>query len=145
MRLIFHLLTLFSISVLCAAELKVAQIRLGDQTLTVEIADRPAAQATGLMGRKNLPENGGMLFVFEKPSILSFWMKNTLIPLSIGFFDADRKLINTADMEPETRGSPLPRYKSASSAVYALEMKKGWFSNNQIGPGEKFTFLDPQK
>ncbi|MES2272581.1 MAG: DUF192 domain-containing protein, partial [Chlamydiota bacterium] len=64
-----------------------AQIELGDQILTVELADTEVSITHGLMGRKTLRPGYGMLFVYKKPQILSFWMKNTLIPLSIGFFD----------------------------------------------------------
>ncbi len=145
MRWIFLLLFFLSLSGF-SAELKKTEILIGDRRLTVEIADRPAAQARGLMGRKNLPENQGMLFVFEKPATLSFWMKDTFIPLSIGFFDADKKLINTADMDPVAGDvRPLPTYKSSKPAVFALEVPKGWFLKNQIQPREKFSFLDPQK
>lgn len=139
------ILPLFLFSVLFAAELKKTDIQLGNQILTVEIADTLENQAKGLMGRKSLPENQGMLFVNKKPAILSFWMKNTWIPLSIGFFDADQKLINTANMDPPVSSDFLPTYKSLAPAVYALEVPQGWFLKNQIEPGAKFTFLDRKK
>lgn len=128
---------------LFSAELKTRKIELGGRTITVEIADTFDTRSKGLMGRTSLPENGGMLFVFKEPKILGFWMKNTLIPLSIGFFDQDQTLIHVAEMAPPLAPSPLRIYKSPSPALFALEMAEGWFSNHQIRPGEKFSFLDP--
>lgn len=113
------------------------QIQLGKEILTVEISDRPATLAKGLMGRVDLPEGKGMLFIYPKPRMIGYWMKNTLIPLSIGFFDGDRTLINTAEMEPSTG-----RSQSAKPAQYALEVPKGWFAKHNISPGTKFSFLD---
>lgn len=107
------------------------------EILTVEIADTPASVAKGLMGRTDLPDGNGMLFIYPKPHKLHFWMKNTVIPLSIGFFDGDRTLINVAEMEPLTGTA-----HSAKPALYALEVPKGWFARHKIAPGAKFSFLD---
>lgn len=123
---------LFAISTLFSME-----IQLGNQTLTVEIADTNETRETGLMRRTNLPEGSGMLFIYQEPQILGFWMKNTIIPLSIGFFDKDKILINTAEMEPHTGTA-----RSKRPGMYALEVPKGWFRRHQIEPGAKFSFLD---
>jgi hypothetical protein len=97
------------------------------------------------MGRKSLPEGTGMLFVFEKPAYLSFWMKDTFIPLSIGFFAADKTLLGTADMAPLPRGAKsTPSYDSPGPAQYALEVPQGWFEKNRIEPGMKFTLHDQE-
>jgi len=95
------------------------------------------------MGRKTLPPNTGMLFVFDTPQRLSFWMKDTPIPLSIAFFDEERKLIETLDMEvsPDQK-QPTPSYWSSEPALYALEVSKDWFREKGIEPGEEFSFLD---
>jgi uncharacterized protein len=119
-----------------------AEIRLGNQILTVEIAKTHEARANGLMGRTELAEGHGMLFIYSEPQRLVFWMKNTLIPLSIAFFDEDKELINILDMEPPA-GPKLVRYRSTAPALYALEVPQGWFERHDIERGAKFSFLDP--
>jgi uncharacterized membrane protein (UPF0127 family) len=119
------------------------QIQLGDQVLTVEVATSYEERTTGLMWRKALPEGTGMLFVYEKPHVLAFWMKNTPVALSIAFFNEDRELLNIADMDPPKKGKPLEKYFSDGPALYALEVPQGWFTKHGIGPGDKFSFLDP--
>lgn len=117
-------------------KLKTETIKLGSHTLVVEIADTEATRERGLMYRKHMGENEGMLFVFDAPEPLSFWMKNTLIPLSIGYFGADRKLIEVHEMVPAAMGDMYPKgYPASRPAMYALEMNKGWFSKNRIKPG----------
>lgn len=109
--------------------------------IKVEIAQTPQEKATGLMNRKTMPEDSGMLFVFPNESHLSFWMKNTFVPLTIGFFDSKMKLLETKDMEPHLGPVPdekLPHYSSSQPAQYALEMPKGWFVKNKIKPGTTF-------
>lgn len=118
-----------------------AQIKIEDQVLEVEIADTPSKWAKGLMYRSNLPEGKGMLFIYPKAMRLSFWMKNTLIPLSIAFFDDDRTVINILDMDPPI-GKTLIKYRSTAPAQYALEVPQGWFDKHGIKRGAKFSFLD---
>ena len=110
-----------------------AQIRLNDQVLDVEIASTEEQRTRGLMERQTLPDGSGMLFIYPKPQTLSFWMKNTTIPLSIGFFDEERCLINIEQMDPP-KGSELRIYKSKKSAQYALEVPQGWFEIHCIQP-----------
>lgn len=119
------------------------QITISDALLTVEIADREESRKLGLMFRAQLPEGYGMLFIEDQPKILSFWMKNTYIPLSIGFFDKNRQLLNIEDMPPCREGEALKSFKSSSLAVYALEVPLGWFTKQNIKPGMKFSFRDP--
>lgn len=119
--------------------LHTAEIELAGKTVTVEIADTPQTRDRGLMGRSSLAPDHGMLFVYEKPQLLSFWMKNTLIPLSIAFFDQEQILLNVEEMVPSDASS-LPIYESRAPALYALEMPSGWFDQNKIRPGTKFTF-----
>jgi len=88
------------------------------------------------MGRKHLGEDEGMLFIFEKEDYHSFWMKNTLIPLSIAFIDREGKILKIADMEPLTLDSHPP----PKAILYALEMKKGWFSTNNLQVGDILRF-----
>jgi len=125
---------------------------LGGQTLTVEIADTMEAQVKGLMGRTSLQAKEGMLFIYPHSAVRSFWMKNMVISISIGFFDANQKLIHTADLNAPLAENPsdftpkhLPSYRSPAPILYALEVPQGWFKKNQIQLGEKFSFLDPEQ
>ena len=120
-----------------------SHIAIGDQKLLVEIADTQESQARGLMGRSELPENTGMLFVFNKPQTLTFWMKDTKIPLSIAYFDESKKLIDIYDMPvlPKKKDSP-PLFQSTKPALYALEVPQNWFKKTGIGKGAEFSFLD---
>lgn len=119
------------------------QLELGGSKIIVEIADTEKSLREGLKGRNHLPEGHGMLFVFETPRILSFWMKDTLIPLSIGFFDENQVLLQIADMfPPENQEEPLPQFSSKAPAQYALEVPLDWFRNHQVFPGMKFSFQD---
>lgn len=126
-----------------ATFLQTAELEIGGKMLIVEIVDTPKTRKKGLMGRSDLAEGKGMLFIFEEPSMLSFWMKNTHIPLSIGFFDEEKRLINTAEMPPSSSGTKrLPCYESLTPAQYALEASPNWFKKNNIKPGMKFTLHD---
>ncbi|MBX7065786.1 MAG: DUF192 domain-containing protein [Parachlamydiales bacterium] len=117
-------------------------IRLGKETLNVEIADTFEARRQGLMGRQELPEGKGMLFIYDRAYRLAFWMKDTLIPLSIGFFDDDKRLIEVLDMDPPI-GETLIKYRCTAPALYALEVPQGWFEKHKIHIGDKFSFLEP--
>ena len=115
------------------------KITLGTKTLVVEIAETPAQHERGLMFRNKLGENDGMLFIFDGEQTRFFWMKNTLIDLSIGYFDASGSLIDIQEMK-SGKGIPdaaLASYPSSKPAKYALEMNKGWFSKNKIKLGTK--------
>ena len=115
-------------------------LRIGTASLQIEIADTDQTRALGLMGRKSLPENGGMLFVCERPQKVNFWMKNTLIPLSVGFFDEDKVLFQISDMfPPEPTANSFPLTASEKPILYALETNLGWFEKNKIKTGMKFS------
>ncbi len=117
-----------------------ALLRLQSHVLQVEIVDTDEARQRGLMDRTDLQEGMGMLFVFEEPRVLTFWMKNTSIPLSIAFFDATRRLIRMEDMEAgvDLPDTDLPHYSSGTCALYALEVPLGWFSRHSIQRGDSF-------
>ncbi|MDR2632585.1 MAG: DUF192 domain-containing protein [Treponema sp.] len=100
--------------------------------ISTEIARSDEERSQGLMNRKNLSDGKGMLFVFEKDQILSFWMKNTLIPLSIAFISAEGRILEIHDMEP---GNIKPLY-SSRSARYALETPRSWFSRVGVSVGD---------
>jgi len=113
------------------AQLPETELDIGGHKLTVEVASDPQQLERGLMYRRMLPENRGMLFVFDAPQILRFWMKNTYLPLSIAFIDADGVIINIADMKPKT----ISVHSSSKPAKFALEVNQGWFRRNHVGPG----------
>lgn len=107
---------------------KLKALQLGDQTLQVELACRSEEHQKGLMFRQEMPENQGMLFVFAQEQILSFWMKNTYLPLSIAYIDQAGRIIDIQDMKPLDQ-TPHP---SAKPARYALEVNQGWFVRHGI-------------
>lgn len=120
-------------------------IAIGGHRIEVEIADTKDLRAKGLMGRKNLPEDGGMLFIFDEALIGSFWMKNVTFPLSIAFFDAEKKLIEILDMEVDASNNNPQIYQSSKPILYALEVIQNWFSEKNIRPGMKFSFLEDSR
>tara|TARA_R100001510_G_C7625792_1_gene185671 strand:- start:454 stop:864 length:411 start_codon:yes stop_codon:yes gene_type:complete len=113
-------------------------IKVKDKTLKVKLAITPVQQRQGLMnvqgmGPTKLPENEGMLFIYRREEILSFWMKNTTLPLSIAFIDKNYNITEIRDMEPMGMDS----IRSAKPARYALEVNRGWFTKNNIKVGDK--------
>ncbi len=101
----------------------------------VEVADTPETRRRGLMFRTHLPENHGMLFLFEAPQRLAFWMKNTQIPLSIAFISARWRIVDIQDMDPPAPGGQIPVYVSRAEAQYALEVNQGFFARHGITVG----------
>jgi len=97
-----------------------------------EIAETDEEKAQGLMYRKKLPDGEGMFFVFESDQILSFWMKNTFIPLSIAYISYDGRIIDIKDMYPHDTNSVV----SSRSVRYALEVPQGWFSRVGVRTGD---------
>lgn len=103
-------------------------------SIEVEIAKTAQQQRTGLMNRKELASDHGMLFVFEQEEPLEFWMKNTLIPLDILYFDTDGRFVSSVTMVPCTE-TVCPTYPSDGPARYALEIPAGEMENRGIGTG----------
>jgi hypothetical protein len=114
------------------AELPVRSLAIGKHKLVAEVATTPEQRSTGLMHRFSLRPDHGMLFVFERPERLSFWMRNTFIPLSIAFIGADGRIVNIEDMAPQTDAA----HWSRGPALYALEMRKGWFAERGVREGD---------
>lgn len=114
-----------------------AQFKVGVVKFSAYIADDEQKRAQGLMFINKLPPDTGMLFVFEREQPLNFWMKNTLIPLSIGFFSAKGKLVDQQEMKPSSSlvSLDVPTYKSRANAVFALEMESGWFAKHKVKKG----------
>jgi len=121
----------------CGSKLPTAKIAVGDKTVSVEIAATEPTRAQGLMHRDAMAENHGMLFIYPRQKPLSFWMKDTRIPLSIAFADKTGKIVKITDMTPYSTTS----VKSLYPATYALEMNQGWFQRNDIEKGDTLTDL----
>jgi uncharacterized protein len=98
----------------------------------VQIADTPEERQTGLMGRSALAEDAGMLFVYDREQVLSFWMKDTLIPLSIAYLDVEGRIVDIQDMQPLDETS----HPSAEPAQYALEVNQGFFEGRGVMVGD---------
>jgi uncharacterized membrane protein (UPF0127 family) len=105
---------------------------LGSQEITAEIAATPSAVETGMMWRTNMAEMEGMIFVFARPHQASFWMRNTLLPLSCAYIDSDGIILEEHDMKPKDE---TPIVANAGNVRYVLEMKQGWFARNRVPPG----------
>ena len=113
--------------------LPVKQLTVGMHVIRAEVASNYENRARGLMYRKELAPNAGMLFVFPHPAVQCFWMRNTLIPLSIAFIADDGMIIDIIDMTPMTENS----HCSSSAVRLALEMEQGWFAKRGITVGKK--------
>ena len=105
-------------------------------TIKAEIARTLDERSQGLMYRKNLDDGEGMLFVFEQDEVLSFWMKDTIIPLSLAFIASDGRIVEIRDLRP----NDLNPVKSSRSVRYALEVPQGWFSRAGVQPGDIVQF-----
>jgi uncharacterized membrane protein (UPF0127 family) len=108
----------------------------GDVVVQVEIADSSAERAKGLMGRQQLPEDAGMVFLFPADSSTAFWMKDTLIPLSIAFYRADGTIVRILDMEP-CRRDPCRVYDPQATYRGALEVNRGAFRRWGVVTGDR--------
>jgi uncharacterized protein len=137
MRWLF--LPLFLAAAIAAAQtLPVTQLSAGMHLIRAEVAADYGSRSQGLMHRKSLGPNAGMLFVFDEAAPHCMWMKNTYIPLSVAFLDAQGVIINIADMTPHSEQS----HCASRPAVYALEMTQGWFGQRGIKPGAKLGGLN---
>ena len=121
-----------------AQTLPVVELKAGMHLIRAEVAADYGSRMQGLMHRKSLGPNAGMLFIFDAPATHCMWMKNTYIPLSVAFLDAQGAIINIADMQPHSEQS----HCAARPALYALEMTQGWFAQRGIKPGTKLGGID---
>jgi uncharacterized protein len=125
-------------SALRAADLPTMDLSIAGHRLVAEIAATTDTRTVGLMNRFSLKPDHGMLFVFAAPQPLAFWMRNTYVPLSIAFIAADGRILNIEDMAPRTDDT----HPSRGGALYALEMKKGWFADHKINVGDRVQGLE---
>lgn len=122
----------------CGQRLPVATLTVGDTPLTVEVAATEAHRAKGLMHRDALPEDRGMLFVYPDTAVRGFWMKNTRIPLSIAYIEADGTIARIAHMKPHD----TTRVSSLYPVRYAIEVNEGWFERHGVKKGDVVKGLD---
>ena len=120
-------------SAVARADLPEVVLTIAGHKATAEVAGTDAHRATGLMHRRMLPENRGMLFIFPDVAMHGMWMMNTYVPLSVAFLDREGRIINIEDMQPQTQNT----HSAAKPAKYALEMNLGWFAKRNIKPGAK--------
>jgi len=118
--------------------LPTTELRIGAKKITAEIADEDHERSAGLMFRKSLATDSGMLFVMNVSGPVGFWMKNTELPLTIAYIDAAGTIKELHDLHPRVE-KPVP--SRFPNIAYALEMPQGWFSKNNIWPGERIEGL----
>jgi uncharacterized membrane protein (UPF0127 family) len=144
-RAAWHLLAALALALPALARdeapLPVISVKVAGHALRVEVVSTPERMAKGLMFREKLGSNDGMLFVYPDPGYHAMWMKNTLIPLSVAFIDGEGRILNVADMEPQT----LDSHSAAGPARYAIETNKGWFAAKKIKAGDQVTGLPKPK
>lgn len=130
-RVLTALLCLLS---LAHAQTPLVPLNIGSQVLHVEKAQTVSEREKGLMWRSSLPSSQGMLFVFEQAEKTCFWMKNTLIPLSIAFVQDDGKILQIIDMSPLSEDIHCANHP----VRYAVEVNAGWFDTHNIKEGQSF-------
>ncbi|SFR97553.1 hypothetical protein SAMN05428960_4206 [Mitsuaria sp. PDC51] len=113
--------------------LPVVELGAGMHLIHAEVARTDEQRAIGLMARKEMAPNAGMIFVFEQPAQQCFWMRNTLIPLSAAFVADDGTIVNIVEMQPLSDAS----HCSTKPVRYVLEMNKGWFDKRGLKAGSK--------
>jgi len=124
---------LFSLSAWAQSNMPQMELNAGFHRIEAEVAASDANRQLGLMNRKAMPPQHGMLFVFEQNNTHCMWMRNTLLPLSVAFIDEQGIIINIEDMQPQTETNHCAKVP----ARYALEMNLGWFAQRGIKPGTK--------
>jgi uncharacterized membrane protein (UPF0127 family) len=115
-------------------ELPITKLSIGGKTIRAEIADEEHERAAGLMFRKELADDAGMLFIMPQTGPVAFWMRNTELPLTIAYMAPNGAIMELHDLEPFNE-RPVP--SSFPHIAYALEMPRGWFTKNNIWPGER--------
>lgn len=115
-------------------------LNVAAKTVKAEVADEPEERRLGLMFRERLAPDSGMLFVMPQPAPTAFWMKNTLLPLSVAYINPAGVIVEIHDLEPHDT-TPVP--SAFPNIAYALEMEQGWFAKNGILAGDRIKGLPP--
>lgn len=110
-----------------------AWVVFGTDTVLAEVASTPEERSQGLMYRDEVPDGTGMLFVFQDSQMRSFWMANTYVPLDVAYMDPSYRVVDIVAMEPLVTDG----YPSQAPAMFALEVRQGWFAENGIGVGDQ--------
>jgi uncharacterized membrane protein (UPF0127 family) len=129
---------LLSLSVRAQTVMPRAELSIGLFRILAEVAATPEQRGEGLMQRRSMAGHEGMLFVFPHADRHCMWMKNTFIPLSVAFLDAEGKIINMRNMQPQSEKN----HCADTPARFALEMNQGWFADKGIAPGAKVQGLE---
>jgi uncharacterized membrane protein (UPF0127 family) len=131
--IILAVLLVLSAAAASAQQLPMVELTAGIHRIEAEVAANNAARMQGLMQRKSMPAQRGMLFVFERDAQHCMWMKNTFLPLSVAFLDAQGRILNIEDMQPHSEDN----HCAVQPARYALEMNAGWFAQRGIKRGDR--------
>jgi hypothetical protein len=116
-----------------AQSMPVMELTAGFHRIEAEVASTPQTRAQGLMHRRDMPQQRGMLFVFTQEAQHCMWMRNTLIPLAVAFLDDSGRILNVEEMQPQTEAN----HCAARPARYALEMNAGWFAQRGLKRGDQ--------
>jgi uncharacterized membrane protein (UPF0127 family) len=114
-------------------DLRRTKLSAGMHLIDAQVAQTPEQRQVGLMMRKDMPQQEGMIFIFEQATRQCFWMKNTLLPLTAAFVAEDGRIVNLADMKPQSEEA----HCSEEPVRFVLEMNQGWFAKKGIKPGSK--------
>ena len=123
-----------------AANVATALVVFGNDTVRAEVANTSALRSQGLMYRDAVPDGTGMLFVFDREAERSFWMQNTFVALDVAFIDSNFRVVDIQQMEPES----TEIHDGASPAMFALEVRQGWFAEKGITVGDRCELIFSQ-
>lgn len=137
-KLFFALSLVLHGAFVSAQQLPLMELTAGFHRIEAEVAANNAARMQGLMQRKSMATQHGMLFVFDRDAQHCMWMKNTFLPLSVAFLDAQGRILNIEDMQPQSEDN----HCAAQPARYALEMNIGWFAQRGIKRGDRIGGID---
>ncbi|MEW6514115.1 MAG: DUF192 domain-containing protein [Pseudomonadota bacterium] len=137
-KIFLTLLLTLGLSVANAQSLPMMELTAGFHRIEAEVAANNAARMQGLMQRKSMASQRGMLFVFDRDAQHCMWMKNTFLPLSVAFIDEQGRILNIEDMQPQSEDN----HCAVKPARYALEMNVGWFAQRGIKRGDRIGGID---
>jgi len=138
MKKILSTLVLATWSAVALAQMPIMELTAGFHRIEAEVAADQQNRMVGLMNRKAMPPQRGMLFVFPENNTHCMWMRNTFLPLSVAFLDEEGRIINIEDMQPQTEDNHCAKVP----ARYALEMNLGWFARRGLVRGHRISGLD---